>query len=144
MDPLSVIASMVAIAQALGFCINKCKSLANSSVEFCDMINELSTMQGWLGQLSALDISGNMVPAKTIESLHTVRTELQLVVDEMNYIAMRFMDHGRGMLDSKKKHKISKLSWQQHRAMVLKLKDRAKRCREELSTCISLLGFSQQ
>ncbi|GAB1309798.1 hypothetical protein MFIFM68171_00008 [Madurella fahalii] len=144
MDPLSVIASTIAIAQALGFGIKKCKSFANSSVEFCDMLNELSTLQGWLDQLCALNVSGNMVPANVIDSLRTVRTELQLVVDEMNYIATRFLDHDHRKLDSNEKHKISTLSWQRHRRMVPQLRDRAKRCREELSTCIGLLSLSQQ
>jgi len=146
MDPLSAIASTIAITQALGFGIKKLQSLANSNAEFCDLLNELSSLQGWLGQLDALDLANvKTFPASAAARLHDIKTRLEVVVNDLDEIVKRLHGEKNSVATGNgKRVKVSKLSWQRNRSTVLELRDRARQCREDLVACLELLGLSQQ
>ncbi|KAK0750894.1 hypothetical protein B0T18DRAFT_58311 [Schizothecium vesticola] len=150
MDPLSIIASTIAITQALSFGIKTLQSLANSNAEFCDMLNELSSLREWLSQLDVLDLSAvQSFSLDAIRRLENVRSNLQLLAGDLDEIIKGF-HYGRttsltttGNI-SNTKIKISKLAWQRNRNAVLRLRERAKQCREELVAGLGLLGLSEQ
>ncbi|KAK3391138.1 hypothetical protein B0H63DRAFT_132580 [Podospora didyma] len=150
MDPLSVIASVVAISQALGASIKTLQGFANASLEFCDMLNEISTLQGWLSQLSSaldgIDQSQMQVSAEAVDRLETLRSELNDVFIDLNDLASRLSRSHKLLTMKMGGHtpKISKIEWQLTRGKVVKLRDRAQRCRENLSICLELLELSQQ
>jgi len=150
MDPLSIIASTIAITQVLGFSIKTLQSLANTNVEFSDMLNELSSLQEWLSQLDILDLSAvQSFSLDAIRRLENVRSNLQLLAGDLDEIIKGFH---RGQTTSltatgnnnNTKIKISKLAWQRNRGTVLRLRERAKQCREELVAGLGLLGLSEQ
>lgn len=152
MDPLSITASTLALAQVLALGIKRLQRIANSSLEFCDMVNDLSTLRGLLELLQATmknhdsistDNQPLVISADTVRSLEAIRVELELVVSGMNDIESRLSGAG-GTRDQTKRRKVSKLAWQRNRKNVLRLRERSRRCREELSACIGLLGFSQR
>ncbi|KAM7215358.1 Ankyrin repeat-containing domain protein [Rhypophila decipiens] len=118
MDPLSVIASVIAITEAFGVGVKTPKGLADTSSEFSDMLAELSSLQAWLDQL-------------------------RLTIDNMT-VAQLMGDEKKKELSKKGVPKVSVITWQRMRGRIQKLKDRAKRCREELSACLDLVGLSQQ
>lgn len=91
MDPLSIIASTIAITQALGFGIKTLQSLANSNVELCDMLNELSSLQKWLSQLDALDLSAvQSLSMDAIRRLENVKSSLQLLASDLDEVTKAF------------------------------------------------------
>lgn len=150
MDPLSIIASTIAITQALGFGIKTLQSLANSNAEFCDMLEELSSLREWLTQLDVLDLSAvQSFSLDAIRRLDNVRSNLQLVTCDLDEIISGFHCGQTTSLTATRdkstiKIKISKLAWHRNRNTVLRLRERAKQCREELVAGLGLLGLSEQ
>lgn len=149
MDPLSIIASTIAITQVLGFGIKTLQSLATSNVEFCDMLNELSSLQGWLSQLDALDLSAvQSLSMDAIRRLENVKSSLQLLASDLDEVTKAFHSGQTTSLTAtgtgSTKIKISKLVWQRNRSKVTRLRERAKQCREELVAGLGLLGLSEQ
>ena len=51
MEPLSAIASVITVAQALGVGVGALRTLSNSSDEFNDMVAELSKLKSCMDQL---------------------------------------------------------------------------------------------
>ncbi|KAK1831294.1 hypothetical protein QBC39DRAFT_351566, partial [Podospora conica] len=149
MDPLSIIASTIAITQALGFGIKTLQSIANSNVEFCDMLKELSSLRDWLNQLDTLDLSAvQTLSQDAISRLDNVRSSLQLLAGDLDEITKGFHCRTTSLTatenTSNTKTKISKIAWHRNRNTVLRLQERAKQCREELVAGLGLLGLSEQ
>lgn len=138
MDPLSIIASTIAITQALGFGIKTLQSLANSNVEFCDLLND------------ALDLSAvQSLSRDAIRRLENVKSSLQVLAGDLDEIIRGFHCGQKASVaamndKSNIKIKISKLAWQRNRSTVIRLRERAKQCREELVAGLGLLGLSEQ
>lgn len=150
MDPLSVAASAIAFAQAVGAIgagINTLKSLQNMSAEFCDMLNELSSLQALLHQLrgtmEAAAEPGFLLPQRAVEPVTKIQQELSQIVNEIDAISRDIARTSNG-LNKKGQQKISVLRWQPRRQRLVDLREKARRCRDNLSACIDLLGFSHQ
>jgi len=149
MDPLSVIASALSIGQVLGTGIKTLRSIANTSSEFNDMLDELASLQAWMNQLrdtvdgmagSRLSVPGDILPR-----LERVKLELSQIVNATKDIQTRLMGNGgQKQLNKKGEPKVSLINWQRSRGKFVKLKERAKRCREDMSACLDLVGLSQQ
>ncbi len=148
MDPLSIIASTIAISQALGFGIKTLQCLGNAPTDFCNMLNELSTLSGLLGQLrtatDSISDSTSPFPADAVDRLELLKVELSQVVNEMKAIETKLVGKVPKPLNKKGEHKISRTDWQLIRGKIARLRGRAKECRENLVACFGLLGFSQQ
>jgi len=150
MDPVSTIASAIAMSQLLALGVKGLRSLRHTSDEFHDMLDELSNLQGWLGQLGALMESiasdpnhSTAISPDAVNQLETVKIELDLIVSEMNEITARLLSRGPRPLS--KTAKVSLIDWQfKLRGKVSNLKDRAKKCRESLTTCLALFGLAQR
>ncbi|KAK4208229.1 hypothetical protein QBC37DRAFT_453435 [Rhypophila decipiens] len=148
MDPLSAIASVLAITEAFGVGVKTLKGLADTSSEFSDMLAELSSLQAWLDQLRLtidnMTVAQVQVPLDVLRRLELARVELSQVVNAMGDIRVKLMgDEKEKKLSKKGVPKVSVITWQRMRGRIQKLKDRAKRCREELSACLDLVGLSQ-
>jgi hypothetical protein len=149
MDPLSAIASVIAVSQALGIGVKALRSLANASAEFGDMLNELSTLQACITQLCSVVKTMTdpqlCLPGEVITRLETIQRELSHIVGATEDIGVRLLRGKHPMtLDKKGDPKVSAISWQRERSTAVKLRDRAKRCREDLSVCLGLLGVTEQ
>jgi len=147
MDPLSAIASVIAISQALGVGINGLQSLANAPAEFSDMLSELSALQACTNQLCT--VIGTMsdpqlyLPEEVLGQLETINFELGQIVGSMRDIGAR-LSRGKLSTNRKGQPKVSVINWQLERSKATKLRDRSRRCRQDLSLCLSLLGVSEQ
>lgn len=154
MDPLSIVsavASVVSIAQALGLGIRALRNMANASVEFCDMLNELTTLQGLLSQLHAItdDAAGTKLLGSpvTLDRLRQLELELRGLVREMDEMRAELSASQALPLPIGRKGgkcAVSRTKWHLARSKVIELRDRTRRCRDNLSACLGLLGFSQQ
>jgi len=154
MDPLTIlsaVASIIGIAHGLGTGITVLRSMANTSIEFCDMLNEMSTLHGLLAQLQA--ITDNIAETKCLGSvealsrLQVLELELTDLVASMNDIVAKLLGQNHTSVLFKRrngKSGISRVGWHLARSQVLGLRTRAKDCRITVTACLALLGFSQQ
>ncbi|KAK0648262.1 ankyrin repeat-containing domain protein [Cercophora newfieldiana] len=149
MDPLSAIASVIAISQALGAGIKALNTLTNAPVEFSDMLSELSSLQACTSQLCS--VMGTMsdprlsLPSEVIGRLQIINFELGQIQGTTRDIEARVL-RGKQPIsrDRKGAPKLSIINWQKERGKAIKLRDRAKRCRDDLVVCLGLLGVSEQ
>ncbi|KAK0629239.1 hypothetical protein B0T17DRAFT_181609 [Bombardia bombarda] len=149
MDPLSAVASIIAITQAvaaIGDGIKTLRSLAQASAEFCDMLNELSSPQALLDHLrSAMDDavkSKSSLPSEALDRIAKFQVELSQIVNEIHVMANDLVRKSTG-LNKVGEQKISGVRWQFRRGRITQLRDKARRCRDSISTCFDILGFSQ-
>lgn len=149
MDPLSAIASVIAVSQALGVGVKALKTLANAPSEFSDMLSELSALQACTSQLHSM--MGTMpdprlsIPADVLSRLERIKFELGQIHGTLRDTETRLLRGKLKILMNKKgEPRISIINWQKERAKATRLRDQAKRCREDLAICLSLLGVSEQ
>lgn len=149
MEPVGAIASVIAISQALGFGINKLRSLANASKEFREMLDELSALLTLVQHLHAtVDEMADpqlMATADFISWLQLIEFELGQIVSDLQEVE-RKMKIGRQEKQQMKGNEptVAALRWQRVRRRVSFIRDHARRCKEGLSMCLGLLGISQQ
>jgi hypothetical protein len=160
MDPLSVIASVIAVSQALGMGIQLLTGIANAPAEFAEMLSELSTLQACMRQLCSVasaaadpDLS---LPAEVLVRLETKKYELGQIAGAIDDIGARLLvsrDNGNRAASASASaplakrgggQKVSVIDWQRQRGRFVKLRDRARRCREDLAVCLGLLGVLEQ
>ncbi len=151
MEPLSAIASVIAIAQALDMGIRGLKTLSNASGELSDMLSELSSLRACLDQLSSavntITEPHLSLPGEVITRLGNIRSDLIQVVCATEDIEARLSRRGSSVMSGMNKRgetTVSAIAWTRERGKAIKLRDRAKRCREDLSVCLALLGVSEQ
>ncbi|KAI0386012.1 ankyrin [Hypomontagnella monticulosa] len=155
MDPLSITASVVALAQAMtGIAkgVRFLRSLGQTSFEFNDFVNELSTLQAVTEQVSmALRPIQDQLQDKSITSfsgldpslLAALRDDLAQIILDLGSLCERLR------LPEKKKEKadnrgrISKLKWQKEKENIAKLKEKVRGTRQNLNLCFSALAASQ-
>lgn len=153
MDPLSVIASSLAISEALGLGIKTLRGLANTSSEFSEMLSELSSLQAWMDQLRiTVDKIGAAGPQlqdvsdDVLSRLELAKSDLTQIVNDMKEIQKQVTGEGdqKPLKSRNSEPKVSMIHWQRSRGKVRKLREKAKRCREDLSACLDLVGLSHQ
>jgi hypothetical protein len=151
MDPLSTIASAIAVSQALGVGVKAFRSLANAPSEFSDMLRELSSLQASTSQLCSVLYTmadpGLSFHSDVANRLEMINFELSQILGAMRDINAR-LSSGKPPdsigLKRNGTQMVSIINWQRERGKAIKLRDRAKSCREDLSLCINLLGVSEQ
>ena len=162
MDPLSVVASIIAVSQALGMGIQLLAGIANAPAEFAEMLSELSTLQACMRQVCSVasaaadpDLS---LPAEVLVRLETKKYELGQIAGAIDDIGARLLvsrDYNGNRASSASAsasltkrggggQKVSVIDWQRQRGRFVKLRDRARRCREDLAVCLGLLGVLEQ
>jgi len=145
MEPLSAIASVITVAQALGVGVGALRTLSNSSDEFNDMVAELSKLKSCMDQLCStinkVEDPRLSLPAEVFARLDAMRLELGQILNATREIETRLLGKSA---PARKEVKVSVINWQRERRKAIKLRDRAKRCREDLTVCLGLLGVSEQ
>ncbi|KAK1753735.1 hypothetical protein QBC47DRAFT_387034 [Echria macrotheca] len=149
MDPLSAIASIIAVSQALGAGIQVLVAIANASADFTDMLNELHMLQSCMRQFcSVISEAADprlSLPPEVMMRLETKKYELSQIVGAIDDIGARLSRGGRSTPSERGgEQKVSVISWQRERGKLLKLRNRAKHCREDMTIFLSLLGISEQ
>ncbi len=118
MGPLSITASIVALAQASGFIgkiVSKLCAFSKARAEFCDLLNEIGTLQAVLldveTTLRQISHRSTMLPVVgEPRAVLSIQQELDFAVKEMDELATRLLTGSKG-LDADGLHRISKLQW---------------------------------
>lgn len=152
MDPLSVAASAIAFlqaAKAIGQGVKFIKSLKAAPAEFCDVLNELSTLHALVIQLErilrlhdgATLIEQNGEPDSVVfmgqltKSLASTTNSLESLVQKLRNSSRRSYDDNE--------HYIPRLRWHLEREAILRLRDDARQTREYITTLIASLHLTQ-
>ena len=149
MDPLSIIASVITVSQALGKGIRVLAIITNASADFTDMLNELHMLQATMRQfctvVSAAADPHLSLPTEVLMRLEAKKYELSQIVGATEDIGSRLLRGSHSTpLGGGGEQTISVISWQRERGKVLKLRNRAKTCREDMAVSLSLFGILEQ
>ncbi len=82
-----------------------------------------------------------------VARLGPLKLELSQIVSATTEIQDRILHNAQiepTAFNRKGEVKVSVIDWQRVRGKVIRLKTRAKRCREDLSACIGILGIPQK
>ncbi|KAH6990134.1 ankyrin repeat-containing domain protein [Ilyonectria destructans] len=141
MDPLSITASIVALLQAttaVGKGIKFLHSLSHIPDEFCDLVNELATLQAVLGQVtSALKELQGDNPAAPV-----LRVDLTKALVLENELRQTVETARATRRDGKLA--ISKKRWLRERSSIAHLKAKACAAKSDLSLCFESLISTQR
>ena len=149
MDGLSVAASIIALVQAAGAIgkgIKFLHGLKNIPNEFCDAINQLTTLQAVLGQVeSALkeyddENSRTPMPDMNLTGIRMIKKELHELVESLDSLCSRLQTTGK-MKDGKLQ--ISRTMWLRQKSIFEAIRDRALNARENLTFHFGALASTQ-
>lgn len=152
MDPLSITASVVALIQAttaVGKGIKFLHSPSHIPDEFCDLINELATLQAVLGQVTSalkeLQCDNPAAPVLRVDLTKALvlENDLQQTVGEIDSLCIRLQETARATRRDGKLA-ISKKTWLRERSSIAHLKAKARAAKSDLSLCFESLISTQR
>lgn len=146
---MEVAASAIAFAQAVGVIsigIKKLRTMQHASIEFMDLLNQLSRFSAQAEllrrALQSLADDGSDVSHLDIELIRSLQGDLSKIGQELDDSAAGFIATSRGV-DGEGRHKIRKLRWQKEQARLIKLRDRARELSIDMSNCLTAINMAQ-
>lgn len=144
MDPLSVIASSIAVFQASVAavrCVQALVSLRQVPSEFCVLVNELTTLQAVteqvrtsLEELNKAPLVNVACPSLDVSAALALKSELELIAEQWQALCHRFTKtKENGEL------RVSKRAWLRQKDSVARLRARASSTRNDLTLCFGAL-----
>ncbi|WDK17406.1 hypothetical protein CGRA01v4_08689 [Colletotrichum graminicola] len=105
MDPLSISASVIALVQsslAVGKGVKLLASLRHAPAEFCDLVNELTTLQAVIEQVKnpLEELESERASDRTLPDLDTSATlvlkrDLEIIAEELGALCERLTSAGK-------------------------------------------------
>ncbi|KAH6676967.1 hypothetical protein F5X68DRAFT_264171 [Plectosphaerella plurivora] len=146
---MEVAASAIAFAQAVGVIsigIKKLRTMQQASVEFMDLLNQLSRFNAQAEllrrALQSLADEGSEFSHLDIELIGSLQGDLAKIGRELDNAAIGLIATSRG-IDGEGRHKIRKLQWQKEQSRLVKLRDRARQLSIEMSSCLTAINMAQ-
>lgn len=148
MDPLSIAASVIALSQAAGGVGKALKffySLSKIPDDFCNVVNELATLQAVLEQVrNALEDYNHGepgVPVFDLSTMEALKNDLKQAVGELDSLCSRLQATGKGS-SKDGKQQVSKRMWLRERRSIISIRSRANEARDRLTMCFGALIFT--
>lgn len=155
MDPLSITASIITLVQAtvrIAKGVQFIRSLGQIPAEFCDLLNELSTLQAVASQAETAlrdyetqqSLDRSSASFATLDSsvltalqgdLAQITTDLEVLCDELKKKNEKAKSIGQEQISTRK--------WLKGRKNILKLREKARDTRQNLSLCFAAFTSSQ-
>lgn len=152
MDPLSIAASVIALTQAsgaIGKSLAFLHSLCHIPDDFCNLVNEVSTLQAVLEQvkdaLKQCDHGEPKMPsilALELNTMKALKDDLNEAVGGLDALCSR-LDATSKSLDEAGRTRISKRMWLREKSNIAKIRTRTNTAREHLTLCFGALISSQ-
>lgn len=153
MDPLSLTAGIIALAQAaagLGKGIQFLHSLREIPAQFVELLEDLATLQSVtdhihnsLRELESTSASHSEPPFSGIglSILASLEDDLAQIVKDLDALCDRLKKPGGESMGSQSR--VSKYKWQREKEHIAKLRNKARTTREYLALCFSVFSSSQ-
>lgn len=156
MDPLSITASIVALVQAsaaIGKGVKILRSFRRIPDEFCDLLNELATLQAVAEQVKTAlaDIEGQTadsgLPFANPQIVFDLRNDLSKVGEDLGALCSRLQTSTKQKQSDEpktgQKVNVSKLKWHKEKDNIAAIRQKARGTREALNLCLSAFNTSQ-
>ncbi|KAI1091023.1 ankyrin [Rostrohypoxylon terebratum] len=157
MDPLSIIASTIALAQAIrGIAkgVHFLRSLGHIPLEYSGLLNELSTLQASAEQVQAVlqelesPSSANLDPKFQdfdLSILVSLKDDLAQTTEDFDALCGRLKapKRQRQARKSNDEKSVSKWRWEKEKYNITRLQQKSRRIRQELGLCFAALATSQ-
>ncbi|KAK2059223.1 hypothetical protein LY76DRAFT_592501 [Colletotrichum caudatum] len=153
MDPLSISASVIALVQAslaVGKGVKLLASLRHAPAEFCDLVNELTTLQAVIEQvknpleeLKGEQASNDILPDPDTSATWVLKCDLEIIAEELGALCKRLTSTDKA--DEKDRpNRVSKGKWIREQNSIAKLRSRAHATRNSLTLSFAALLSSQR
>ncbi|KAI8652285.1 hypothetical protein NCS57_01291800 [Fusarium keratoplasticum] len=146
---MEVAAAAIAFAQGIGMIttgIRTLHSILQAPVEFMDLLNHLSTLNGRAELLrrsldSLADVHSD-VPDVDIDTIRNLQVQFEEISNQLNDAATNFIAKSKG-LDSQGRHRIPRITWQRQQSNLMGLRQRVKQLSSEMTDCLATINTSQ-
>lgn len=147
MDPVSLVAGGIAFTQAavaIGKGIAILRSMANASLEFCDLINEFETLRVVIESNRRVieDIYNDAALQRYRPDLDRICLPLSQNVNQFEASAAKLLRSKDG-LNKLGQKKISKRSWHTARRELYTLRDQCRKNQQELAAVMNADSLAQ-
>ncbi|KAK2007762.1 ankyrin [Colletotrichum eremochloae] len=152
MDPLSISASVIALVQAslaVGKGVKLLASLRHAPAEFCDLVNELTTLQAVIEQVKSPleELKDEQASNRTLSALDTSATsalkrDLEIIAAELGALCERLTATDKAD-ERNRPNRVSKGKWIREQNSIAKLRSRAHATRNSLTLSFGALLSSQ-
>ncbi|WAO95429.1 Hypothetical protein NCS54_01305100 [Fusarium falciforme] len=146
---MEVAAAAIAFAQGIGMIttgIRTLHSIRQAPVEFMDLLNHLSTLNGRAELLRrSLDSLAGVhsdVPDVDIDTIRNLQVQFEEISSQLNDTATNFIAKSKG-LDSQGRHRIPRIMWQRQQSNLMGLRQRVKQLSSEMTDCLAAINTSQ-
>ncbi|KAL6365907.1 hypothetical protein LRP88_00489 [Fusarium phalaenopsidis] len=146
---MEVAAAAIAFAQGIGMIatgIRTLHSIRQAPVEFMDLLNHLSTLNGRAEllrrSLDSLAGAHSDVPDVDIDTIRNLQVQFEEISSQLNDTATNFIAKSKG-LDSQGHHRIPRIMWQKQQSSLMGLRQRVKQLSSEMSDCLAAINTSQ-
>ncbi|KAM0425785.1 hypothetical protein ACHAPT_009035 [Fusarium lateritium] len=146
---MEVAAATIALAQAIGMIntgIRTLHSIRQAPIEFMDLLNQLSTLNGRAEllrrSLDSLAGAHSDVPEVDIDTICNLKFQFEDISKQLNDTATDFIAKSKG-LDAQGRHRISRIQWQRKQSDLMRLRERARQLSSEMTDCLATINISQ-
>lgn len=156
MDPLSAVASAIALFQAakgISKGVQFLRSLRGVPAEFSDLLDELSTLQSVVDHVEAASAELPSLAPPFLSRVDcgiivSLKDDLVLITDELNSMCSRLAKPQRrpaheAVPDGSQTERVSLFRWQAEKGNITKIRNKARNTREHLTLCFAVFSSSQ-
>ena len=146
---MEVAAAAIAFAQGIGMIatgIRTLHSIRQAPVEFMDLLNHLSTLNGRAEllrrSLDSLAGAHSDVPDVDIATIRNLQVQFEEISNQLNEAATNFIAKSKGV-DGQGRHRIPRIMWQRQQSNLMGLRQRVKQLSNEMTDCLAAINTSQ-
>ncbi|KAJ4328978.1 hypothetical protein N0V84_000549 [Fusarium piperis] len=146
---MEVAAAAIAFAQGIGMIttgVRTLHSIRQAPVEFMDLLNQLSTLNGRAEllrrSLDSLAASHSDVSVLDIDTIRNLQVQFDEISNQLNDTATNFISKSKG-LDAQGRHRIPRILWQREQSNLMRLRERARQLGGDMTDCLAAINTSQ-
>lgn len=143
-------AAAIAFAQAIGMIntgVKALHSIRQAPVEFMDLLNQLSTLNGRAEllrrSLNSLAGGNSDVPDVDINTIRNLQEQFEEISRQLNNAAANFIAGSKGRVDAQGRYRIPRIIWLRQQSNLAGLRQRVKQLSSEITECLAAINTSQ-
>ncbi|RSL51247.1 hypothetical protein CEP53_008519 [Fusarium sp. AF-6] len=123
-------------------------SIRQAPIEFTDLLNQLSTLNGRAELLrrsldSLAGVAHSNVPDVDIDNIRNLQVQFEEISSNLNDTATKFIAKSKG-LDDQGRHRIPRVLWQREQSNLMRLWERVKQLSSDMTDCLAAINAASQ